>query len=79
MIDLSLKKKRQFYSDSLRSQRQVLFESKIKDSMLEGWTDNYIKVAVPYESSLVNQVVDAKLIDFDEKGRVLTEMLSNVS
>jgi threonylcarbamoyladenosine tRNA methylthiotransferase MtaB len=77
--DLSLKKKRQFYSDSINSQRKVLFESKIKDSMLEGWTDNYIKVAVPYDESLVNQIVDAKLVDFDEQGRVLTKMLSNVS
>ena len=71
---LSLKKRRHFYEECLQSERPVLFESKVKGSMLEGWTDNYVKVVAPFDESLINQIVNARLVDIDEDGRVLTEI-----
>src|SRR5688500_248996 len=38
--------------------RKVLFEGHPKDGMIEGYTDNYIRVTVPYRQEWVNQVVD---------------------
>ena len=41
--------------------RKVLFEGSVKNNMMEGYTDNYIKVVTPYREEWVNQVVDWKL------------------
>jgi threonylcarbamoyladenosine tRNA methylthiotransferase MtaB len=41
--------------------RKVLFEGAEKKSMMEGYSDNYIKVAVPYDPTKVNQVIDWEL------------------
>jgi threonylcarbamoyladenosine tRNA methylthiotransferase MtaB len=41
--------------------RKVLFERHGKDGMMEGYTDNYIRVTTPYRAEWVNQVVDWQL------------------
>ncbi len=38
--------------------RKVLFESTTKNGMIEGYTDNYIKIATPYQADWVNEIVD---------------------
>jgi threonylcarbamoyladenosine tRNA methylthiotransferase MtaB len=38
--------------------RKVLFEENVKSGMMEGYTDNYIKINAPYKSEWVNQIVD---------------------
>ena len=38
--------------------RKVLFESTSKNGMMEGYTDNYIKITAPHRSEWVNQVVN---------------------
>lgn len=41
--------------------RKVLFEENEKNGMMEGYTDNYIKVVAPYKGEWVNQIVEWKL------------------
>ncbi len=41
--------------------RKVLFESGRENGMMDGYTDNYIKVTVPFKSEWHNQVLDWKL------------------
>jgi threonylcarbamoyladenosine tRNA methylthiotransferase MtaB len=41
--------------------RKVLFEHQDREGMMEGYTDNYIRVQTPYRPEWVNQVVDWKL------------------
>jgi threonylcarbamoyladenosine tRNA methylthiotransferase MtaB len=41
--------------------RPVLFEQTEKGEMMEGYTDNYIRVSTPYRSEWVNQLIDWKL------------------
>jgi threonylcarbamoyladenosine tRNA methylthiotransferase MtaB len=41
--------------------RKVLFEENEKNGMMEGYTDNYIKVVAPYKAEWVNQIVEWKL------------------
>jgi len=41
--------------------RKTLFEGHAKNGMMEGYTDNYIKVTTPYHAEWVNEVVDWKL------------------
>jgi threonylcarbamoyladenosine tRNA methylthiotransferase MtaB len=54
--------KMQYFSELHAGQiRKVLFESYNKNGMMEGYTDNYIKVTVPYQQQWINEVVDWKL------------------
>jgi threonylcarbamoyladenosine tRNA methylthiotransferase MtaB len=41
--------------------RPVLFEKAEKGEMMEGYTDNYIRVTTPYQAGWVNQLVDWNL------------------
>ena len=38
--------------------RKVLFEDHVKNGMMEGYTDNYIRVTTPFRPEWANQVVD---------------------
>lgn len=45
--------------------RPVLIERKEKNQYLTGFTDNYIKVQIPYSPNLVNKIVQAELIQWN--------------
>jgi len=55
-------KKMQFFTEQHRGQtRRVLFENPGKSGILEGFTDNYIKVETPSKPEWVKQLVDWKI------------------
>ncbi len=54
--NLSEMKRRYFYQQYTGSERTVLFEQEQKDGTMYGFTDNYIKVAIPFDPSLSNQL-----------------------
>jgi threonylcarbamoyladenosine tRNA methylthiotransferase MtaB len=64
---LSDKKKRQFYEQNISNTRSVLFEHEEDNGVMYGFTENYIKVKMPYDADLVNtfQVVELTEIDRD--------------
>ncbi|MFA5667620.1 MAG: tRNA (N(6)-L-threonylcarbamoyladenosine(37)-C(2))-methylthiotransferase MtaB [Balneolaceae bacterium] len=41
--------------------RPVLFEETNKDGFMLGWSDNYVRVAVPFTPHLVNNIVDVEI------------------
>jgi len=41
--------------------RKVLFERQNKNGMMEGYTDNYIKIETPFREEWINQIVDWKI------------------
>ncbi|HEX6914897.1 MAG TPA: tRNA (N(6)-L-threonylcarbamoyladenosine(37)-C(2))-methylthiotransferase MtaB [Chitinophagaceae bacterium] len=50
--------KHQYFTEQHRGQqRKVLFEGNKKNMMMEGYTDNYIRVVTPYNPAYVNSVV----------------------
>ncbi|MBD0332610.1 MAG: tRNA (N(6)-L-threonylcarbamoyladenosine(37)-C(2))-methylthiotransferase MtaB, partial [Chitinophagaceae bacterium] len=54
--------KTQHFTERHRGQiRKVLFEAYNKVGMMEGYTDNYIRMEAPYEAEWVNQIVDWKI------------------
>lgn len=64
--NLSYQKQQFFNAQHIGGTRPVLFESiKQKDSMdmpmLEGYTDNYIKITTPYREEWSNQIIDWKI------------------
>ena len=59
--NLSIKKKQAFYQSHLGTGRLVLFEKSKKEGLMTGFTDNYIKVELPYDIAKVNQIDDFTL------------------
>ncbi len=55
---LSYQKMQYFTAMHTGSVRKVLFEKAQKDTMMEGFTDNYIKIAAPYHAEWANKVVE---------------------
>ena len=72
---LSIKKRHHFYSSQLGSIRTVLFEGENKKGYITGFTDNYVKVRMPWDPSLVNTLRHARLETIDEEGFVRMELL----
>jgi threonylcarbamoyladenosine tRNA methylthiotransferase MtaB len=66
---LSDKKRRYFYEQHLGESREVLFEEEEKDGMMFGFTDNYIRVAIPYDGNKVNTILSIPL------GRINADMV----
>jgi threonylcarbamoyladenosine tRNA methylthiotransferase MtaB len=54
--------KMQYFTEQHQGQtRKVLFEGHENKGMMEGYTDNYIKIAVPFKKEWVNEVVEWKI------------------
>lgn len=59
--NLSYMKLQYFTQQHTGETRKVLFEAFNKDGMMEGYTDNYIRISTPYRPEWANQLVDWKL------------------
>ncbi|MGE0090508.1 MAG: hypothetical protein AB7S50_13635, partial [Bacteroidales bacterium] len=68
--DLANAKHKQFYSDHVGFEANVLFESSKKDGMIFGFTENYIKVETNYDKSLIGQIKQVKLISLAPSGNM---------
>lgn len=73
---LSEKKKRAFYESQIGTARTVLFEAEENEGVLYGFTENYVKVKVPYNTELVNTLQQVKLSEIDRDGIVKVEFLN---
>ncbi|KZS38613.1 tRNA (N(6)-L-threonylcarbamoyladenosine(37)-C(2))-methylthiotransferase MtaB [Aquimarina aggregata] len=73
---LSAKKRRAFYESQLGSTRTVLFESENKEGYIHGFTENYVKVKMPWNPEYINTVHQIKLKDIDEDGMVRFDFTS---
>jgi threonylcarbamoyladenosine tRNA methylthiotransferase MtaB len=56
--NLSYQKMQYFTNAHIGQRRKVLFEGVDKMGMMEGYSDNYIKVRVPYKAEWVNQIIE---------------------
>ncbi len=72
---LSVKKRRAFYESQLETERTVLFESENKEGYIQGFTENYVKVKMPWDPSYINTLHRVKLTDIDDDGMVRFELL----
>lgn len=67
---LSEQKKKDFYTRQLGRKRRVLFEKNQKNGKLFGFTDNYIRVAVPYRPRLAGEMLSVFLETLHADGYV---------
>lgn len=73
---LSVKKRRAFYESQIGSNRTVLFESENKEGYIHGFTENYVKVKMPWDPALVNTLQEVQLTKIDEDGSVRIQCVS---
>ncbi|MBT8284688.1 MAG: tRNA (N(6)-L-threonylcarbamoyladenosine(37)-C(2))-methylthiotransferase MtaB [Flavobacteriaceae bacterium] len=65
---LSVKKRRAFYESQLGSIRTLLFEGENKEGYIHGFTENYVKVRMPWDPGLCNTLHEVELTEIDEEG-----------
>ena len=56
--NLSYMKMQYFTQQHSGETRKVLFEDHNKNGMMEGYTDNYIRISTPYRADWANQIID---------------------
>lgn len=56
LLELSHKKKTEFYQQCEGQERPVLVEAELVEDHLCGFTDNYIRVSIPYDEKLINTI-----------------------
>ena len=59
--NLSYMKMQYFTAQHEGQVRKVLFEQNHKNNMMEGYTDNYIRVTTPFQENYVNEIVEWKI------------------
>ena len=62
---LSHKKRMAFTAPFLGTIRSVLFENSSVEGMMNGFTDNYIKVTMPLDTTLINKIENVELLEWD--------------
>ena len=72
---LSEKKRRKFYESQLNKEDLTLFEQKEDNGLMTGFTSNYVKIEVPFDPELVNQIKKVKLNRVTENSNVEGELI----
>ena len=75
---LSDKKKRAFYEQNVGQTKTVLFEHEEDNGMMFGFTENYVKVKVPFDASLSNNFKTVHLTEIDRDGLMKCEILQDI-
>ena len=74
LIQLSARKLHQFYTYNLGRNVSVLFETHSNKRVTSGWSENYIKVEVPYQPELLNETGVVRLKSVNLEGRVIGDI-----
>ena len=70
LSELSEEKRLNFYKQHQGNTRPILVEHGSNKDYLTGYTDNYVKVKIPFEANLINKVVSVELQGFDTEGNI---------
>ncbi len=75
---LSEKKKRHFYSQYIGQTRTALFEVSKNKDLMSGFTDNYLKIELPYHPAMINELGQVRLDALNEKGNFEASLVETV-
>lgn len=64
--EISNKKKKEFYNRNIGYKGSILWESDNENGMMFGFTDNYIRVARPFDEKYINQITQITLKEFSQ-------------
>lgn len=76
---LSEKKKRHFYSQYIGQTRTALFEVSKNKDLMNGFTDNYLKIELPYNPEMINELGVVRLEAINEKGNFEASLVEPVA
>ena len=63
---LSDKKRRYFYEQQIGKNFTVLFEEDIDSGMMQGFTENYVRITAKYDPLLINETKLVSLLSINE-------------
>ncbi len=75
LLTLSIERHNRYCIACIGSTRPVLWEEKQHRGMIEGFTDNYIRVSQPYNPNLVGCITPAHLDRWDDQRQIFTTRL----
>jgi threonylcarbamoyladenosine tRNA methylthiotransferase MtaB len=70
---LSDKKRRFFYEQQIGKDFTVLFEEDVENGMMQGFTENYVRVTAKYDPLLINETKLVSLTSINENMLVEVE------
>lgn len=70
---LSDKKRRFFYEQQLGKNFSVLFEEDVENGLMQGFTENYVRVVAKYDPLLINETKKVNLVMINEEMLVEVE------
>lgn len=73
--NLSEKKKRKFYSENVNRDATVLFENDIENGLMQGFTENYVRVITAFDERKINQLATVKMTKLNFEGLMEIEEL----
>jgi threonylcarbamoyladenosine tRNA methylthiotransferase MtaB len=76
MHQLAEEKQLIFQLQHLNTVRKVLFEAQQNGNVMYGFTDNYIKVEVPFNPELINDTKNVLLVSLTDDGNVLGKVIN---
>jgi len=72
---LSEKKRRAFYESQINKTGFVLFEESTENGLMEGFSENYVRLAAPYDPLLINTIQPVRYKTIMDSGDVKGEVL----
>ena len=76
---LSSKKKTAFYNNFKDTEQEVLFEIEQKNNRIYGYSRNYLRISVPFDTELINQKRKIKIGKIDAEGNLLGELMPELT
>ena len=73
--ELSAKLNHAFTERFIGTEREVLFESTNHDGLMYGYTDNYLRVSIPFNEAAVNNICRVRLDSIDANGDVCATLI----
>jgi threonylcarbamoyladenosine tRNA methylthiotransferase MtaB len=75
---ISDKKRRAFYESQEGKTKQVLFEAEENGGIMHGFSENYVKVSIPFDPALINQTVQVRLDKIGLDGNMAVTLLEKI-
>ncbi len=76
---LSEKKKRKFYEGNVNGRGLVLLEAEEEEGHMFGFSENYIKVKMPFQATLVNQLVEVDFTGINADGTMAANLVMELA
>ena len=75
---LSDKKRRAFYESQVGRSATVLFEEDVEKGLMQGFTENYVRVVARYDPLLINETLPVRLTVINAEGLMEVEEIEGV-